>query len=52
MSDLITMKIENLGDWHGMTLSQVRRAILAADPDIGEDIKCLDQAQRRLEASR
>ena len=39
MSDPITIKIESLGDWRGAMLSQVRKAILAADPGIEEDIK-------------
>ena len=38
-SDLITRKIEGLGDWRGETLGRMRKLILATDPDIVEEMK-------------
>lgn len=38
-SDLIDLRITELGDWRGETLARVRRVIRAADPGIVEDIK-------------
>ena len=38
-SELITRRIESLGDWRGTTLAQLRRLILKADPDITEEWK-------------
>ncbi|HEY6447936.1 MAG TPA: DUF1801 domain-containing protein [Acidobacteriaceae bacterium] len=35
----IDRKIEELGDWRGQTLAKVRRIILAADPDLVEELK-------------
>jgi hypothetical protein len=35
----ITKRIEELGDWRGETLAQVRRLIRDADPDIEEEWK-------------
>jgi hypothetical protein len=35
----ITMRIEELADWRGETLAQVRRLIHDADPDIEEEWK-------------
>ena len=35
----ITRRIEELGDWRGETLAQVRRLIHDADPDIEEEWK-------------
>ena len=35
----ITKRIEELGDWRGATLAQVRQLIHAADPDIEEEWK-------------
>ncbi|MEN3745788.1 DUF1801 domain-containing protein [Sphingomonas sp. HF-S3] len=39
MDDAVTAKIESLDDWRGAMLAQIRQAILAADPDIVEEIK-------------
>ena len=39
MSDPVTIKIDSLGDWRGALLARIRQAILAADPEIVEDIK-------------
>jgi hypothetical protein len=38
-SGQIDARIEELGDWRGATLAQVRAAILAADPGIVEEFK-------------
>ena len=38
-SKLIDARIRDLGDWRGATLSEVRRIIRAADPDIVEEWK-------------
>lgn len=38
-SDLITRRIEELGDWRGVTLARIRRLIHDADPDIQEEWK-------------
>lgn len=38
-AEKIDRMIEELGDWRGQTLSQVRKAILAADPQIIEEWK-------------
>jgi hypothetical protein len=38
-SQLIDAKIKDLGDWRGATLSRVRTVVLAADPDIVEELK-------------
>lgn len=38
-SEAIDAKIKELGDWRGETLSQVRRIIREADPDIVEEWK-------------
>ena len=38
-SELIDVKIRELGDWRGRTLSEVRRIIKKADPDIVEEWK-------------
>jgi hypothetical protein len=38
-SESIDAKIKELGDWRGETLSQVRRIIREADPDIVEEWK-------------
>ncbi|MFJ2988242.1 DUF1801 domain-containing protein [Collimonas sp. NPDC087041] len=38
-SDLITRKIDGLGDWRGETLGRMRKLILATDPDIVEEMK-------------
>ncbi|WP_061531821.1 DUF1801 domain-containing protein [Collimonas arenae] len=38
-SDLITRKIDGLGDWRGETLGRLRKLILATDPDIVEEMK-------------
>jgi hypothetical protein len=35
----IDAKIEELDDWRGKTLAQVRRIILEADPEIVEEVK-------------
>jgi len=35
-AELIDARIEELGDWRGATLSQVRRIVRQADPDIVE----------------
>lgn len=39
MKDPVAEKIASLGDWRGTLLSQIRKAILAADPAIVEEIK-------------
>jgi hypothetical protein len=39
MDDAVTVKIESLNDWRGEILAQIRQAILAADPDIVEEVK-------------
>ena len=38
-SENITQRIEELGDWRGETLAEVRRLIHAADPGIQEEWK-------------
>jgi hypothetical protein len=38
-SELIDNRIEELGDWRGKTLSEVRRIIKKADPDVVEEWK-------------
>ncbi|HUZ17738.1 MAG TPA: DUF1801 domain-containing protein [Spirochaetia bacterium] len=38
-SELITMRIKELGDWRGKTLERVRRLIMEADPQIVEEWK-------------
>jgi hypothetical protein len=38
-ADLITRKIESLGDWRGETLARMRALIRAADPDVVETWK-------------
>jgi hypothetical protein len=38
-SELIGKSIEELGDWRGETLEQVRRLIVEADPEIVEEWK-------------
>jgi len=38
-SELMDMRIKELGDWRGKTLSEVRRIIGEADPDIVEEWK-------------
>ena len=38
-SELISKKIAELGDWHGETLSRVRKVIQEADPDAVEEWK-------------
>ena len=38
-SDNITKRIQDLGDWRGETLAQVRQLIHDADPDIVEEWK-------------
>lgn len=39
MSDPVTSKIESLGDWRGVLLARIRQAILAADPEVVEEVK-------------
>jgi hypothetical protein len=38
-SDLVDQRIRQLGDWRAETLAEVRRIILAADPEIVEEWK-------------
>ena len=38
-SDLVDKRIEELGDWRGRTLADVRRIIKEADPEIVEEWK-------------
>ncbi|MBN7137973.1 hypothetical protein A7A76_02585 [Lysobacter enzymogenes] len=38
-SQLIDQRIQELGDWRGETLAQVRKLILEADPDVVEEWK-------------
>ena len=38
-SQLVDQRIRQLGDWRAETLAEVRRIILAADPDIVEEWK-------------
>ena len=38
-SALIDQRIRELGDWRGKTLGKMRKAILAADPDVVEEWK-------------
>jgi hypothetical protein len=35
----VEARIKALGDWRGATLKQVRQLILAADPDVVEEVK-------------
>jgi len=38
-TELIDHRIAELGDWHGQTLSRMRKLIKDADPDILEEVK-------------
>jgi hypothetical protein len=38
-SELISMRIKELGDWRGETLARVRRLIKEADPEVVEELK-------------
>src|SRR3977135_3541000 len=38
-SELISKRIAELGDWHGKTLSRMRKLIKEADPDVIEEWK-------------
>ena len=38
-SELIDARIEELGDWRGMTLARIRKLIKQADPDVIEEWK-------------
>ncbi len=38
-SELISMRIKELGDWRGKALERVRRLIKEADPEIVEEWK-------------
>jgi hypothetical protein len=38
-SELIDMRIAELGDWRGETLSRMRKLIKEADPDVVEEVK-------------
>ena len=38
-SELITKRIDDLGDWRGETLSRMRQLIKDADPDVVEEVK-------------
>jgi hypothetical protein len=38
-SELISKRIEELGDWRGKTLSRMRKLIKKADPDVVEEWK-------------
>ena len=38
-SELISQRIDNLGDWRGETLSRMRKLIQQADPDVVEEWK-------------
>ncbi len=38
-SELIPIRIAELGDWRGVTLSRMRKLIKEADPDVVEEIK-------------
>ena len=38
-SELIDMRIAELGDWRGETLSRIRKLIKQADPDVVEEVK-------------
>ena len=38
-AQLIDARIQELGDWRGKTLTRVRMLILAADPDVVEEVK-------------
>jgi hypothetical protein len=38
-STFIDAKIQELGDWRGKTLTRVREIILAADPEVVEEVK-------------
>lgn len=39
MSDPVAIKIASLPDWQGTLLARIRQAILAADPDLVEEVK-------------
>ena len=39
VSELITKRIADLGDWRGETLGRMRRLIREADPDVVEELK-------------
>jgi hypothetical protein len=39
VSELISKRIAELGDWRGETLSRMRKLIKEADPDVVEDLK-------------
>jgi len=39
-SRLIDARIEELGDWRGEMLSQLRTLIKQADPEVVEEVKC------------
>ncbi len=41
-SQLIDQRIEELGDWRGKALAEVRRIIRSADPDIVEEWKWVE----------
>lgn len=38
-SAFIDKKIQELGDWRGLTLAKVRKLIRAADPEVVEEVK-------------
>jgi hypothetical protein len=38
-SELITKRIDELGDWRGKTLGRMRKLIQEADPDVVEEVK-------------
>src|SRR6185436_14219806 len=38
-SELISMRIAELGDWRGETLSRMRKLIKQADPNVVEEVK-------------
>ena len=40
--ELISKRIEELGDWRGKTLSRMRKLIKAADPDVVEEWKWMN----------
>ena len=42
-SELIDMRIAELGDWRGETLSRMRKLIKEADPDVVEEVKWVKQ---------
>ena len=41
-SELISKRIEELGDWRGKTLARMRKLIKAADPDVVEEWKWMN----------